>query len=133
MKAGRARLLGWRDLRIRRRLKVVGKGGALNRVEWFLCFLDAARAPAPDRPSGPAADRAEWLSIFLMASSQASGPAVSSEAVRVEVARSSSQDAVESRVEEVAEQERMVARAEDRREEQREEQAHMYLHGKVEE
>ena len=37
----------------------------LNRAEWFLCFLDASRAPV--RPSGPAVDPAEWLSVFLAA------------------------------------------------------------------
>jgi hypothetical protein len=37
----------------------------LNRAEWFLCFLDASRAPV--RSSGPAVDRAEWLSVFLAA------------------------------------------------------------------
>jgi hypothetical protein len=40
----------------------------VDRVEWFLDFLDAARTPAVDRPSGPAADRVEWLSVFLAAS-----------------------------------------------------------------
>lgn len=39
----------------------------MDRMEWFVYFLNAARAPVPSRPSGPAVDRAEWLSVFLAA------------------------------------------------------------------
>jgi hypothetical protein len=42
-------------------------GGLVDRADWFLCFQDAARAPAPQRASGPAADLAEWMSVFLAA------------------------------------------------------------------
>lgn len=101
-------------------------------MEWFSCFLDAADAPASDQTSGPAADRAEWLSVFLAASSRAP---------RSQVARSSLTEAVKSRAaddqkhaehrEQAVERKNAVAREDAPSrwaESEREEQAHAQMY-----